>query len=406
MIIPAGIALTIATVLPLPSIAHSAEAAGQTAGSTIAFAETQLANAADRLSSSAYPVRTGTDGLWVTGGADNWTSGFFPGALWKMYERTKDPAWKLRAEKWQAGIETQKTVTTTHDIGFQIFNSFGQDFQLTGDPAAKQVVLTAAGSLAKRYNPTVGSFRSWGAISDTSNYEVIADNMMNIEMMFWSAANGGDPAWRTMATQHTLNTVRDHLRSDGGSWHVVNYDQQTGNVISKYTHQGYSDSSTWSRGQAWLIYGFSMAYRYTQDTRFLEAARTAADYYVRNLPADKVPYWDFDVASLTGQPRDSSAAAVAAAGLVELAGFETDTGRALGYRNVARDTIASLSSPAYLAKGTPNQAILLHGTQNKPANSYDTGLIFGDYYFIEALQRYERATAGAKPAGRVTTRWI
>lgn len=378
----------------LTPIAHAAELPGSTVRSDFAFAEQQLASMTTKFSNTAYPVRTSSTGAWVTAGASDWTSGFFPGSLWQMYERTNDPIWKTRAQNWTAGLEGQKFDNSSHDVGFQIFNSFGQGYKLTGDESYKQVVLTAANTLASRYNPTVGAFRSWDAVNDTSQYQVIIDNLMNLELMYWAAANGGDPAWKDMATSHALVTARDHLRTDGGSWHVVNYNQTTGAVQSKYTHQGDSDDSTWSRGQAWAVYGYAMAYRYTQDTRFLDAARKTADYFISNLPADKVPYWDFNLTSLNGQPRDSSAAAIASAGLLELIQYEPDQTRHDTYYNNARDMLASLSSTAYLAKGTTNQAILLHGTQNKPNNNYDTGLVFGDYYFIEALKRYDQAVAG------------
>ena len=247
---------------------------------------------------------------------------------------------------------------------------------------------TAATTLATRFNPTVGAFRSWGAVNDTTSYQVIMDNMMNLELMFWASQHGGNPAWATEAATHARTTARDFFRPDGGSYHVVNYNQKTGQVISKYTAQGYSNSSTWSRGEAWAIHGFSTAYRYTADPAMRATAEKAADYFLAHLPADKVPYWDFNLPSTAGQPRDSSAAAIAAAGLVDLASQEPDPARAQTYLGGARDILASLSTRAYLTQGTANQAILLHGTQNKPAGNYDTGLIFGDYYFIQALQRY------------------
>ena len=337
-------------------------------------------------------MRTGTNGAWVTVGAGDWTSGFFPGTLWQVYDRTRDPVWKQRAERWQAGIESQKNNIASHDIGFQIFNTFGKDAVLTGDAAARGVVLTAAGSLARRYNPTVGATRSWDAITDTSRFQVIMDNMMNLELLFWGSRNGGDPAWGTMAANHARTVARDFFRPDGGSWHVVNYDQRTGAVIRKYTHQGYADNSTWSRGEAWAVHGFTTALRYTGDAAFLAQARVAADYFLSRLPADRVPYWDFDLPSTAGQPRDSSAAAIAASGLVELSTLDTDPARAQRYRDGARDILASLSTPAYLAQGTTNQAVLLHGTQHKPNNNFDTGIMFGDYYFVEALQRYAAVT--------------
>ncbi|MCD2186091.1 LGFP repeat-containing protein [Actinomycetospora soli] len=372
--------------------ARAADLTADTVRRDLAFAEARLAATAARTATNAYPVRTGTNGAWVNVGAGDWTSGFYPGALWQAYAHTKDPVWQQRAEAWQAGVESNKTDDTSHDVGFQIFNTFGQDAVLTGDPNAKAVVLTAARTLASRYNAKVGAIRSWDARTDTTKYQVIMDNMMNLELLWWAARNGGDASWATMATNHAKTTARDFFRTDGGSWHVVNYNQSTGAVISKYTHQGYSNDSTWSRGEAWAVHGFTMAYRFTQDAQFLTTARRAADYFLSRLPADKVPYWDFNLPSTTGQPRDSSAAAIAASGLVELSTLEPDATRKQTYLAGARDIIASLSTAAYLADGTTNQAVLLHGTQNKPSGSYDTGIMFGDYYFIEALRRYAGAT--------------
>jgi unsaturated chondroitin disaccharide hydrolase len=300
--------------------------------------------------------------------------------------------WKQRAEAWQAGVEVNKTDDSSHDVGFQIFDTFGKDAVLTGDANAKAVTLTAARTLATRYNAKVGAIRSWDARTDTTQYRVIMDNMMNLELLFWASQNGGDPSLATMAATHAKTTARDFFRPDGGSWHVVNYDQNTGAVKSKSTAQGYSNDSTWSRGEAWAVHGFTMSYRFTHDAAFLTTAQNSADYFLSHLPADKVPYWDFSLPSTTGQPRDTSAAAIAASGLVELSSFTTDATRKARYLDGARDILASLSSPAYLADGTTNQAVLLHGTQNKPSGSYDTGIMFGDYYFLEALQRYAAAT--------------
>jgi unsaturated chondroitin disaccharide hydrolase len=191
-----------------------------------------------------------------------------------------------------------------------------------------------------------------------------------------------------MAVSHARNTARDHVRPDGSTYHVVEYSARTGAVLSRHTHQGYSDSSTWARGQAWAVHGFTMAYRETGEALFLDTARRTADYFLAHLPADHVPYWDLDLPSLDGEPRDTSAAAIAASGLVELAGLEPDRRASRRYRAAATDILASLSSPAYLAADTDRGAILRHGTQHKPDGNFDTGLIFGDYFFLEALLRW------------------
>lgn len=352
------------------------------------FAAQQLSATTATLSTKSYPETTKTDGSWNTSSASGWTSGFFPGSLWSMYQSTSDPVWLTRAQSWQAGLEGQKTNTGTHDVGFIIFNSFGNGYRLTGNDAYRQVILTAAASLAQRFSPTVGCIRSWGSISDTSNFQVIIDNMMNLELLFWASKHGGKPEWYDMAVSHALKTMANNVRPDGSTYQIANYNPTSGALISQSTKQGYRANTTWSRGQAWAIYGFTMAYRETGDSRFLETARKAADYFIGHLPSDKVPFWDFQAPNIPNEPRDSSAAAIAASGLIELSQRETDTQRQASYLQAAKDILNTLSSSAYLAEGTANKAILLHGTKNKPSGTYDTGLIYGDYYFIEALLRY------------------
>lgn len=352
------------------------------------FAAQQLNATTSKLSTKSYPELTKPDGSWDTSSASGWTSGFFPGALWSMYQASGNAAWQTKAQSWQAGLEGQKTRTDTHDVGFIIFNSFGNGYRLTGNDAYRQVVLTAAGSLAQRFNPTVGCIRSWGSISDTGNFQVIIDNMMNLELLFWAAKHGGKAEWYDMAVSHALKTLANNVRPDGSTYQLVNYNPTNGAVKSKATNQGASTETTWSRGQAWAIYGFTVAYRETGDSRFLETARKAADYFIAHLPADKVPYWDFQAPAIPNEPRDSSAAAIAASGLIELSQRETDAQRQASYLQAAKEILTSLSSAAYLAEGTTNKAILLHGTRNKPKDAYDTGLIYGDYYFVEALLRY------------------
>ena len=352
------------------------------------FAATRLEAVDERIDPGAYPAITGTDLLWSTRPANDWTSGFYPGQLWQMYEHTDDEAWLERAEAWQAGIEAQKNDASTHDIGFQLLTTFGNAYRLTDDDAYRQVLLTGANTLATRYDPDVGAVRSWDAITDTTRFRVIVDGMMNNELLFWAAANGGPAHLRDIAVEHALTTAQNAVRADGSTYHVVNYDQVTGAIITQGTHQGLNAESTWSRGQAWTIHGFTTAYRYTEDTRFLDTARAVADYYVGHLPADFVPYWDFELPTTDGEPRDSSAAAIAASGLLELSRLEPDDDRADRYFDVAESTLESLSSPAYLSEGTATESVLLHGTRHRRIGSFDTGLPYGDYYFLEAWARY------------------
>jgi len=336
-----------------------------------------------------YPINTGSDGIWITRDSSSWTSGFWPGVLWQLYDFTGDSYWETQARAWTAGMEEQKTKTSTHDVGFMMYCSYGQGYRLTGDPGYRDILITAADSLNTRYSPTVGAMRSWswGYWDDGNNFTVIADNMMNLELEFFAAAQpGGDPAWAENALQHALTTRREHLREDGGSYHCIIFHQNTGDVLERTTHQGYGDETTWGRGHAWLIHGFTTTYRETGDARMLEAAQTSADFFLDNLPDDLVPYWDFDAPSPATQPRDSSAAAIAASGLMELALLSDDPIKREKYWAGALDIIETLLGEEYFNDDT--EALIDHGTYNKPAGNYDTGLIWGDYYMLEAMLRY------------------
>jgi unsaturated chondroitin disaccharide hydrolase len=351
------------------------------------FAQDTLAATAASIPPRRYPARTGPDGDWVTTGPSAWTSGFFPGSLWLAYGATGDPYLRSQAEARLVGLRGQRRDTSGNDQGFKLLGSFGNAFRLMGKHGYRRVLLRGAESLASRFSPIVGATRSWGAES-SPDFTVIVDNLMNLELLFWASKHGGDPALYGRALSHALRTMRDHVRTDGSTYHVVDYSPATGLVKRRRTRQGYMRDSTWSRGQAWAVYGFTMAYRETGDRRLLDTARRTADWFIAHLPPDLVPYWDFDAPGIPDAPRDSSAAAIAASALLELAALEPDAARAARYRGSAESIIGSLSSADYLARGRPTGAILMHGTQDRPRGSYDTGLVFGDFYFVEALLRY------------------
>lgn len=365
---------------------------------SLKFAGHQFAMTAASLPPHLYPEYTAPTGSWVTTSASRWTSGFFPGALWLMYEFTGDRYWLSEAESRQAGIEPEKWNGADHDLGFKLLTSFGNGYRLTGNDAYRRVLLRAAESLASRFNPVVGATRSRGGRC-SSPFTVIVDNLMNLELLFWAAKHGGDPAWHAMALTHALRSARDHMRADGSTFHAVDFGPGSGHVTRKRTLHGFGRSSTWSRGQAWAVHGFTMAFRETGHPRLRNAAHQAADWLIKHLPHDKVPYWDFGAPGIPYEPRDSSSAAIAASGLLELASLETDPTRAPCYRAAAEEIITSLSSDGYLARGHPTQAILLHGTKSYPGGSYDTGLIYGDFYLLEALRRNRRFPA--RPARTV-----
>ncbi len=279
----------------------------------------------------------------------------------------------------------QAANTGTQDVGLQIGDSFGLGERFTSSADYRSVALKGAASLATRYDPRVGMVRSWknpaGAPAD--DFRVIVDGLMNHELLFWAANHGGDPALAQEAASAAVRTAQDFVRPDGSVYHLIIYDADTGAIKTKTTANGYADESTWSRGQAWAIHGFAIAYRETGDARLLDAARRTAAYFMAHLPADGVPPWDFDAPAPA--VKDSSASAIAAAGLAVLARVEPDPDRAARDAADARSIIARLSAPPYLVTTSPVRSVLLHGTYLHSGGITDTGLSFGDFYLLEAL---------------------
>lgn len=382
-----SVLLLLLTMFPPDARAAVPPALKTTIPELFRFAREQADLTARTVRSTEYPITTDGSGKWKTTAAGAWTSGFFPGSLWLLYEQSGDRLWKTRAQARQVGLEREKVNKGTHDLGFMFLPSFGNGYRLTGNDRYRRVLLTAAESLAARYHPAVGALQSWEGTPQ--EFPVIIDSLMNLELLFWASAHGGQPAWRDLALQHARRVRRDFVRPDGSTVHVVTYHPATGAVVKKSTAQGKAAESTWSRGQAWGIAGFTMVYRETGDRSFLQTARALADYFLAHLPSDAVPAWDFRATS-GREPKDSSAAAIAASGLLELSRLELDATRRARYFRAAERILQALSAPPYLAKGTANRAVLLHGTYHKPAGDVDTGTSWGDYYFLEALLRYER----------------
>jgi hypothetical protein len=336
-----------------------------------------------------YPRSTLPDGKWKSMRIHDWTIGFFPGCLWYTFEKTHDSFFREVAERWTESLESLQFYERSHDIGFMVFSSYGNGCRLTKNEKYRKVILQAAQTLATRFNPKVGCIKSWN--KPKWEYPVIIDNMMNLELLFWASQNGGAKKLYDIAYSHAEKTMANHLRPDGSTYHLVCYDSTTGSMRSQGTQQGFSDSSCWSRGQAWAIYGFTMTYRFTKYEKFLQTAQKAADYYIAHLPADLVPCWDFQAQNIPNEPRDASAAAVAATGLFELSTYITDPTIRKKYSITARNILQSLCSSKYLAEGTISHGILNHCVGDKPLNSeVDVSLIYGDYYFLEALIRSDR----------------
>jgi len=331
-----------------------------------------------------YPKRTKGVGEWELVPPSDWTSGFYPGCLWFGYKLTPDVKMLQHAITFTEGLEEQQYNTSTHDLGFMIFNSYGNAYEITDKREYKDVILQAAESLASRFDPDVGCTQSWDG-----EFQVIIDNMMNLELLFWASKNGGDERYYDMAISHANTTIKNHLREDGSSFHVVEYDSTTGEIIRKRTHQGYADSSCWARGQAWGIYGFTMTFRETQDSTYLHTAIKMADYFIDNLPEDYVPFWDFNLPEDSDRKyRDASAAAIACSGLMEMRNYVADPAK---YDAVIKNILTSLATN-YLSKGTESSGLLLHCAYNvNSPNPYDrdASTIWGDYYLLESLIRYK-----------------
>lgn len=328
----------------------------------------------------------------VTSDTKWWCSGFYPGALWLIYDHTKDNAIKAEAEARLQLLEPIKHYTGNHDLGFMMFCSFGTAYSITKNAAYKDVIITSANSLATRYRPSIKSIQSWDS-SNLFKCPVIIDNMMNLELLEWAAKNGGDQRLHEIAVQHSNTTMENHFRPDYSSYHVLDYDLKTGTVSRKVTYQGYADESAWSRGQAWGLYGYIVMYRETGDKRYLEQAKGIARFILNHpaLPADKIPYWDFNAPDIPNAKRDASAAAVLASALLELGQFTK--GREKGeYLRVAKKVLQTLSSSEYRAAlGTNGGFLLKHSVGFLPMNSeVDVPLTYADYYFLEALDRYKK----------------
>ena len=341
---------------------------------------------------SGYPVSGGDSGTWTTtsssSGSQGWTSGFFPGQLWLLYQATGSPQWLAAARQWTAPLASQASAPRVDptDIGFIIGTSFGNGYRLTGDPSYKGVLTTAGQSLASFYNSNVGAVRSW--TFGPWQFPVIVDSMMTLGPLQWGAGNGGNPAWAGIAATHAQTVTTNIVRSDGSTFQLANFDPTSGALLSQETFAGFSDSSTWARGQAWALYGFVQAYQTSDNPAFLTTAEVVANYFVDHLPANDISPWDFDAPGTP--PVDTSAAAIAADGLVMLSTVAGTNALKAQYLEDAENILGSLSS-SYLGPAS-GESVLFDGFPGK--NGTNTALIYGDYYFTEALLRLQNVLDG------------
>lgn len=372
-------------------------------------AEQQLSNQLKAVpEATEYPRTIGKDGKLKVTRKNDWTEGFYPGCLWYVYEYTNKEDWKKAAIKWTESLEPLKKMTNHHDIGFLMYCSFGNAYRLTGNEAYKDVLVESARSLCTRFNEKTGCIKSWNYRKSWNGkdewfYPVIIDNMMNLELLYFATKVTGDSVYAKVANRHAETTAKNQFREDYSNYHVVNYDAEIGEVLNQATCQGFSDNSAWARGQAWAIYGYTMAYRETHRQDFLDMAVHTADFWLNhpNLPEDGIPYWDFNAGQedyvpdwnydpeiFKVVPRDASAAAIVASAFLELSGYVTDGKK---YSAAAAHILKSLSSPAYLAEpGTNCNFILMHSVGSIPhGEEIDVPLIYADYYYLEALMRYK-----------------
>lgn len=378
----------------LPFLASGSSIKKELVKKDLPFAEQQVQRMIDAMEESGKILspRTTKNGKIQYTSFQDWTSGFFPGSLWYLYELTGKEAWKKEAEKYTEALEKIQYLTWHHDIGFMIQCSYGNGLRFANKEAYKAVIIQAAKSLSTRFRPGAGIIQSWNVTGGWQAQRgwtcpVIIDNMMNLELLFEATALSGDSSFYKIAVSHADQTLKYHFRPDNSCYHVVDYDPKTGAVLHRHTAQGYAHESAWARGQAWAIYGYTVCYRYTKNKAYLEQAEKIAAYLFSHprMPEDLVPYWDFDAPKIPNEPRDASAAAVIASALYEL----NDYSKKQNYRKQADRIMTSLSTPAYMAKAGENgNFILMHSVGSIPHGAeIDEPLVYADYYFLEAMAR-------------------
>jgi unsaturated chondroitin disaccharide hydrolase len=345
---------------------------------------------------AAYPHYTPmytVGGRWAREGEHwtHWCEGFFPGILWLLYKHTGDSDWREPAERYSRILEPRRHDRTVHDLGFLFLSTYQRWYRLTGDPALRDVLIEAGRTLALRRQK--GGYLA----SFIGPQSVFIDIMMNVGIIFWAANATGDEDLRHIALEHCRTTARYLVRPDGGTAHEGIFDLETGQFLRQTTHQGWSAESTWSRGLAWALYGFTAAWRLSGETEFLTTARHCADYYLRRAPAGLVPYWDFDLPREAPQLWDSSAGAIAASGLWDLAEAVDDPADRQHYQGAALTLLQTLCSEQFLARNRPEwEGILRHGVYHLHKGlGVDESVAWGEHFFVEALVK---AAAGRSEA--------
>ncbi|WP_367279912.1 glucuronyl hydrolase [Bacteroides sp.] len=338
-----------------------------------------------------FPRTLKADGSYVMAKVQDWTSGFYPGSLWLAYKLTGNEDLAKEARKYTNLLEEIQYYTGNHDVGFMMYCSYGNALRLKPEQKDTEILVNTSNSLCKRFNPEVGLIRSWDF--GKWSYPVIIDNMMNLELLFWASGQTGNSKFHDIAIAHADKTLKNHFRENMTSYHVVSYSVPSGDVESKGTFQGYSDSSAWARGQSWGLYGYTMCYRFTKNPAYLDAACEIAHFIMENRPSNKdyIPYWDYNTPDIPNASRDASAAAITASALLELGEYIKDSKLSDSCIEYAENILKQLSSSDYLAKKSENKGFILkHSVGNFPGNSeIDVPLNYADYYYLEALTRYK-----------------
>ncbi len=353
------------------------------------FAEAQVTKAfaqVGKTSVDPYDNAT-TPTAWTTTGPDAWTSGFFPGAMWQIYSHNTKKSWRLNATAWTRPIGP--FAKNGDDIGFRIWSSFFPTASSTRRSSDKQVLIAAANAKLANWNPQLGMFETApGSSTTSSTVQVVIDQAMDMELLWWTSKETGNNDYRDKAEAHLLKLARNQIRSDGSVMQLGLYFRSTGLFSGPGNKQGAAATSTWSRGQAWAIHAYTTAYQQTSNPAFLNLARKVANYWVSNVPADGVPYWDFNAPGIPNTYRDTSAAAVAASGLTLLSQIAPNSSDKDVFKTTAAVTLSSLLSRTYFAEDAASPGLLLHGAHWVAKKQVDRTLIYGDYYLLQAMNRY------------------
>lgn len=384
----------IGMIMSLSACSQREESIHEIADRVFALAETQYQYLAENLPDDRMPKTIDDQGQLVTSDMGWWCSGFYPGSLWMIYERGGNEQVLELAKKNTLKLSGLLDHDTDHDVGFQLNNSYGQAYRITGDESWKPMILQGALRLASRFNPLTGTLKSWDFVHKGRdwNWPVIIDNMMNLELLMNAAHLYANDSLKNIAVTHADITQQNHFRKDYSCYHLVDYDTISGNARLHHTVQGFADESAWARGQAWAVYGYTMMARETSSSAYLAQAEHIARYLLNRLPDDGIPYWDFDSDKLPDDLRDASAGAIMASAFAELAGMTGDAELAASLRSMAERQVRTLASPSYLAEpGELAGFLLRHSVGNIPGGTeIDVPLTYADYYFLEALLRLDR----------------